>query len=168
VFLLAFIVQVVFDAGAGLGRTWFAEGVPPAGQLPMLWLYLTDACLSCVGLLIAASAVKRPGLVLLALPLVGLQWLLARERRQRLDYSLALSEEHRIAVELQRRLLPKHLPDVAESASPLITKRPAAVPRPAATGTTPLPFRTGAWGWSSATSPGGALPPPRRWDSYAA
>ena len=93
--LLAFLAQIAFDAGAGLGRTWFAERIPPSRQLPMLWLYLTDACLSCIGLLIAASAVAQPGLVLLALPLVGLLWLLAREREQRLDYSLALSTAYR-------------------------------------------------------------------------
>jgi HD-GYP domain-containing protein (c-di-GMP phosphodiesterase class II) len=90
-FLLAFLAQIVFDAGAGLGRTWFAERVPPSGQLPMLWLYATDAALSCVGLLVAASAVTQPGLVLLTVPLVGVLWLLSRERRQRLEYSLALS-----------------------------------------------------------------------------
>lgn len=112
VLLLAFIAQAGLDAGAGVGRTWVAERVPPSGQLPMLWLYLTDACLSCVGLLIAASAMKRPGLVLLALPLVGVHWLMARERRQRLHYSLALSEEQRIGLELQRGLLPKRLPEV--------------------------------------------------------
>jgi HD-GYP domain-containing protein (c-di-GMP phosphodiesterase class II) len=44
---------------------------------------------------IAASAVKQPGLVLLTLPLVGLLWLLARERRQRLDFGLALSTAYR-------------------------------------------------------------------------
>jgi hypothetical protein len=111
--LLAFAAQVAFDAGAGLGRTWFAERVPPSRQLPMVWLYATDACLSCVGLLIAAAVLPRVGLLLLVLPLVGLHWVLARERQQRLDYSLALKEEHRIAVELQRGLLPKHLPEVA-------------------------------------------------------
>ncbi len=95
VLLLAFAAQVAFDAGAGLGRTWFAERVPPTGQLPMLWLYITDACLSCVGLVIAASAVERPGLVLLALPLVGLLGMLARERQQRLEYSLALTDAYR-------------------------------------------------------------------------
>jgi signal transduction histidine kinase/CheY-like chemotaxis protein len=94
-FVLALAAQVAFDAGAGLSRTWFAEGVRPSGQRPMLWLYATDACLSCVGLLIAASAVRRPGLVLLALPLVGLIGLLARERRQRLEYSLALTSAYR-------------------------------------------------------------------------
>jgi HD-GYP domain-containing protein (c-di-GMP phosphodiesterase class II) len=94
-YLLAFLAQIPFDAGAGLSRTWFAERVPPRVQLPMLWLYVTDACLSSIGLVIAASAVKRPGLVELALPLVGLLWLLARERRQRLDFGLALSTAYR-------------------------------------------------------------------------
>jgi hypothetical protein len=111
-FLAAFGAQVLFDAGAGFTRTWFAEHIAPAGQLQMAWLYITDFCLSCIGIVIAASAVARPGLVLLALPLVGLQWMLARERQARLSYSLALKEEHRIAVELQRGLLPKHLPQV--------------------------------------------------------
>jgi HD-GYP domain-containing protein (c-di-GMP phosphodiesterase class II) len=94
-YLLAFLAQIVFDAGAGLSRTWFAERVPPSVQLPMLWLYATDACLSCVGLLAAATALGEPGLVLLTLPLIGVLWLLARERRQRLDYSLALSTAYR-------------------------------------------------------------------------
>jgi hypothetical protein len=93
--LFAFGAQIAFDAGAGLGRTWFAERIPPCVQLPMVWLYATDACLSCIGLLIAASAVVRPGLVLLALPLVGLLAMLAPERRQRLEYSLALSTAYR-------------------------------------------------------------------------
>jgi serine phosphatase RsbU (regulator of sigma subunit) len=109
--LLALLAQIIFDLGAGLARTWVAERVPPSVQLPMAWLYATDASLSCIGVLIAASAVQRAGLVLLALPLVGLQGLLARERQQRLEAALALREEHRIAVELQRGLLPKHLPE---------------------------------------------------------
>jgi HD-GYP domain-containing protein (c-di-GMP phosphodiesterase class II) len=64
-------------------------------QLPMLWLYVTDASLSCVGLVIAAAEAKRAWMVLLSLPLVGLLWLLARERRQRLDFGLALSTAYR-------------------------------------------------------------------------
>jgi HD-GYP domain-containing protein (c-di-GMP phosphodiesterase class II) len=90
-FLLAFLAQMVFDAGAGIGRTWFAERVPPSGQLTMLWVYATDASLSCIGLLAAAVGVIQPALVLLTVPLIGLLWLLSRERRQRLEYSLALS-----------------------------------------------------------------------------
>jgi HD-GYP domain-containing protein (c-di-GMP phosphodiesterase class II) len=94
-YLLAFLAQIVFDATAGLTRTWFAEHLLPGDQLPMLWLYATDGCLSCIGLLVAASAVKQPGLVLLTLPLIGLLWLLARERRQRLDFGMALSTAYR-------------------------------------------------------------------------
>jgi HD-GYP domain-containing protein (c-di-GMP phosphodiesterase class II) len=94
-FLLAFLAQIAFDAGAGLGRTWFAERVAPGAQLPMLWVYATDACLSCVGLLVAAAAVGQPALVLLTLPMLAMLWLLARERRQRLDFGLALSTAYR-------------------------------------------------------------------------
>jgi HD-GYP domain-containing protein (c-di-GMP phosphodiesterase class II) len=61
----------------------------------MLWLYAADACLSCIGLLVAASAVEHPGLVELTLPLIALLWLLARERRQRLDFGMALSTAYR-------------------------------------------------------------------------
>jgi HD-GYP domain-containing protein (c-di-GMP phosphodiesterase class II) len=95
IYLLAFVAQVGFDAGAGLSRTWFAEHVRPRDQLPMLWIYVTDACLSCIGLLVAAAAVDKAWLVLLTLPLIGLLGLLARERRQRLDFGLALSTAYR-------------------------------------------------------------------------
>ena len=71
-YLLAFLAQIVFDASAGLTRTWFAEHVRPRDQLPMLWLYATDSCLSCIGLLAAAAAVEQAALVLLTLPLIGL------------------------------------------------------------------------------------------------
>ena len=95
VYLLAFLAQIVFDATAGLNRSWFAERVHPRDQLPMLWMYATDACLSCIGLLVTAAAVAQPGLVELTLPLIALLWLLARERRQRLDFGMALSTAYR-------------------------------------------------------------------------
>jgi len=95
VLVLAFGAQMLCDSSSGLARTWFAERIAPSEQLPMLWLYLTDACLSCVGLLVAGSSVRRPGLVLLVLPLVGLLWVFARERQQRIDSELALSTAYR-------------------------------------------------------------------------
>ena len=95
IYVLAFSAQVGCDAGAGLTRTWFAERVRPRDQLPMLWLYVTDACLSCIGLLVAAAAVDEIWLVLLTLPLIAMLGLLARERRQRLDFGLALSTAYR-------------------------------------------------------------------------
>ncbi|HWF73769.1 MAG TPA: HD-GYP domain-containing protein [Solirubrobacteraceae bacterium] len=95
VLVLAFAAQMLGDSGSGLARTWFAERIAPSQQVAMLWLYLTDACLSCVGLLVAAASVGRPGLVLLVLPLVALLWLFARERQQRIDSELALSTAYR-------------------------------------------------------------------------
>jgi len=95
IYVLAFAAQVAVDAGAGLARTWFAERVRPRDQVPMLWLYVTDGCLSCIGLLVAAVAVDNVWLVLLTLPLIAMLGLLARERRQRLDFGLALSTAYR-------------------------------------------------------------------------
>jgi hypothetical protein len=100
VFVVAFLAQIGVDAGAGLTRTSLADRITPSHQLPMLWLYITDACLSCVGLLIAAAAVEGEGLLLLAIPVVGFVWLLAREREKRLDYALALNTAYRGIAEL--------------------------------------------------------------------
>jgi HD-GYP domain-containing protein (c-di-GMP phosphodiesterase class II) len=95
VLVVAFLAQIVLDSGSGFARTWFAEGVRPSKQPQMLWLYLTDGCLSCAGLLVAASAVTRPVLVLLALPMIALLGLFARERQHRVDSTLELSSAYR-------------------------------------------------------------------------
>jgi HD-GYP domain-containing protein (c-di-GMP phosphodiesterase class II) len=99
-YVLAFAAQLVFDGTTGLARTWFVERIRPTKQLQMTWLYINDACLSCVGLTIAASAAERPGLILLSLPLVGLLSLFARERRERLERTLELSSAYRGAAQL--------------------------------------------------------------------
>ena len=93
--VVAFGAQIACDAAWGLGRTWFAEQIRPAVQLPMVWIYSTDGCLSCVGVAIAASTVSEPGLVLLALPLMAFLSQFARERKQRLENVLALSTASR-------------------------------------------------------------------------
>jgi HD-GYP domain-containing protein (c-di-GMP phosphodiesterase class II) len=98
--VLAFAAQVLVDGATGLGRTWFAERIKPAEQLQMVWLYLTEACLSCVGIAVAAAAVVHPALILLSLPMVGLLSLFARERTQRLDGALELSSAYRGAAYL--------------------------------------------------------------------
>jgi putative nucleotidyltransferase with HDIG domain len=59
------------------------------------WIYVTDALLAPIGLLIAAAAVEHSGLVLLALCPMAMLWLFARERKQRLDETLALSTAYR-------------------------------------------------------------------------
>jgi HD-GYP domain-containing protein (c-di-GMP phosphodiesterase class II) len=57
----------------------------------LTWIYALDATLAPLGLLIAASAVNHPGVVLLVLPVIVLLALFARERQQRLDQTVALS-----------------------------------------------------------------------------
>jgi HD-GYP domain-containing protein (c-di-GMP phosphodiesterase class II) len=92
----AFAAQVAFDGGSTILRLRVAERISPRSQLPpMLWTFGVDSALSTIGLLIAAAAVSRPGLVLLALPLIGLLGLFARERHERLDQVLSLSSAYR-------------------------------------------------------------------------
>lgn len=94
VLLLAFAAQVLCDATPGLARTWFGERIAPSQQWQMVWLFLTDWCFSCAGLVIAALAARHAAVVLLMLPLIGWLSLFARERRKRLDYTLALSDAY--------------------------------------------------------------------------
>jgi HD-GYP domain-containing protein (c-di-GMP phosphodiesterase class II) len=98
--VLALVAQVGVDGATGLARTWFAERVAPRAQPQMVWMYLTDGCLACGALAIAAEASRRPALVLLALPLIALFSVFARERRERLDNGLALSCAYRGAAYL--------------------------------------------------------------------
>ncbi|MHB8656346.1 MAG: HD-GYP domain-containing protein [Solirubrobacteraceae bacterium] len=95
VLIAAFAAQMTFDLAAGLARTWFADRIVPARQTQMLWLYVVDGCLVCVGLAIAASAVRTPALTLLALPLIGLLGVFARDRQERVEHMLALSTAYR-------------------------------------------------------------------------
>jgi HD-GYP domain-containing protein (c-di-GMP phosphodiesterase class II) len=101
-YLGAFAAQVAFDSASTVSRCWFAERIKPRDQLPpMAWTFAVDLALSTVGLMIAAvssavpTPVARPGLVLLALPLIGLLGLFARERHERLDQVLTLSSAYR-------------------------------------------------------------------------
>jgi HD-GYP domain-containing protein (c-di-GMP phosphodiesterase class II) len=96
VYVAALMAQVVVDGALWIARGWFGERVNPRVQLPLLaWTYLADVMLAPLGLIIAASAVQRPAIMLLALPVVGMFRLFARERRERLDQSLVLSSAYR-------------------------------------------------------------------------
>jgi HD-GYP domain-containing protein (c-di-GMP phosphodiesterase class II) len=88
--------EVALDAATTIARCYFGEGIRPRVQLPLLgWVYLVDAALAPVGLLIAASATEHAGLILLILPLTGVFALFARERQQRLDAIHELSTAYR-------------------------------------------------------------------------
>jgi len=99
-YVLAFAAQVTFDIGFYAGRSWFAERTLPSSQLQVVWAYATDASLSCGGLLIAASADPRPGLVVLSVPLIAIFGLFARERQERMEHTLALSTAYRGTAQL--------------------------------------------------------------------
>lgn len=100
ILLLALGAQLLFDCCTGLARTWFAERVRPTEQLQMAWLYVTDACFSCAGIAVAASASARHEVILLTLPLMGLLSIFAHERKERLDGTLELNSAYRGAAQL--------------------------------------------------------------------
>jgi HD-GYP domain-containing protein (c-di-GMP phosphodiesterase class II) len=96
IYAAALLAQFLFDMASTIGRCWIGERINPRVQLPLLfWVYLVDAMLAPLGLLVAASAVTRSGLLALTLPVVGLLWLFARERQQRLEQTLVLSSAYR-------------------------------------------------------------------------
>lgn len=95
-YVAAFGAQVAFDAVSTVTRLWLAETIKPRDQFPpMVWTFGIDFALSTIGLLLAAAAVDKPALVLLALPLILMLGLFARERHERLDQVLTLSSAYR-------------------------------------------------------------------------
>jgi signal transduction histidine kinase/ActR/RegA family two-component response regulator len=60
-------------------------------------VWVVDAALSAVGLLVAAEIQGHPVAALAPLPLLGLVWLFARERRQRLESLIELNDAYRHA-----------------------------------------------------------------------
>ena len=96
IYLAALLGQLASDAAVTVFRCSKAEGIDPRVQLPLLsWVYLVDAALAPLGLLVAAATIGRPGLILLSLSPMAMLWLFARERKQRMDDTLALSTAYR-------------------------------------------------------------------------
>ncbi len=92
----ALFSQFVLDTVCAAGREWLALGVRPSVQLrAMLWVYAIDAGLAPVGLAVAFAAQSSPYGVVLALPLVALLSVFARERRVRIDHELELRDAYR-------------------------------------------------------------------------
>jgi hypothetical protein len=61
----------------------------------MGWVYAIDAGLAPIGLAVAFASQSSPYGVVLALPLVGLLSVFARERRVRIDHELELRDAYR-------------------------------------------------------------------------
>src|SRR5215210_4864888 len=95
-YALALLSQFGLDTVCAAGREWLALGVRPAVQLrAMVWVYAIDAGLAPVGLAVAFAAQPSAYGVVLALPLVALLSVFARERRVRIDHELELRDAYR-------------------------------------------------------------------------
>jgi HD-GYP domain-containing protein (c-di-GMP phosphodiesterase class II) len=95
VYVAALLAQFALDFGnAVLNAT--ANRVPLAKVTSIMRLiYLVDAALAPVGLALAFATRAHPELVVLVLPLVALLRNFSRERRQRIDHALELSDAYR-------------------------------------------------------------------------
>jgi HD-GYP domain-containing protein (c-di-GMP phosphodiesterase class II) len=95
-YVVALFSQFAVDTLWAAGREWIALGVRPSVQLrAMMWVYAIDAGLAPIGLAVAFAAQPSPYGVVLALPLVGLLSVFARERRVRIDHELELRDAYR-------------------------------------------------------------------------
>jgi HD-GYP domain-containing protein (c-di-GMP phosphodiesterase class II) len=95
-YLAALGSMFALDYGSSALREWTALGVPPKVQLrAMGWVYMIDGGLGSVGLAVAFAATESPYGVLLAVPLVGLLSVFARDRRVRIDHELELRDAYR-------------------------------------------------------------------------
>jgi HD-GYP domain-containing protein (c-di-GMP phosphodiesterase class II) len=92
----AFAAQVVLNLIPTTLHEWIAVGVPPRLHLAVLArVFLVDALLTPVGLLIALGADGDAWKALLALPLLALLGILAEERKQHVSAALELSNAYR-------------------------------------------------------------------------
>ncbi len=95
-YALALLSQFTLDTFCAAGREWLALGVRPSVQLrAMVWVYAIDAGLAPIGLAVAFASQSSPYGVVLALPLVALLSVFARERRVRIDHELELRDAYR-------------------------------------------------------------------------
>jgi HD-GYP domain-containing protein (c-di-GMP phosphodiesterase class II) len=95
-YLVALLSQFALDTIWAAGREWLALGVRPQVQVrAMFWVYSIDAGLAPVGLAVAFATQSSPYAVVLALPLVALLSVFARERRVRIDHELELRDAYR-------------------------------------------------------------------------
>ncbi len=96
IYAAALGAQFVFDFGSAAARDRLAHGIE-LGVLAryLRWVFLVDAMLAPIGLAIAFSAAAQPVAAALALPLIALLAVFARERKARIDHALELSGAYR-------------------------------------------------------------------------
>jgi HD-GYP domain-containing protein (c-di-GMP phosphodiesterase class II) len=96
VLLAALLAQLSGDLAATAAREWLRLGEIPKLPLRLLGpVYLTDVCLSPIGLALAFAAAGHPAAALMSLPLGWLLMFFARDRRARMQAALELSRAYR-------------------------------------------------------------------------
>ena len=96
IYVVALLAQYVFEFASCAIRERLVGGLPPVTLLRLMARsQLADAALAPVGLAIAFAAPDDPLGAILALPLVALLSVFARERRTRIDHELELSTAYR-------------------------------------------------------------------------
>ena len=95
--IAALAAQFVVDFAVSGSRFALTRGARLAEQIRESWVYAVDAALSIVALPVAELIHRAPIVALAPLPAIGLVTLFARERHQRLQHLVELSEAHRIA-----------------------------------------------------------------------
>jgi putative nucleotidyltransferase with HDIG domain len=95
-YLAALAAQLAVDFASSAAHERLTLGVRPTAQLrAMSLVWLVDAALSSIGLAVAFAAVDDEYGFLLALPLIVLLSVFARERRLHIDHALELSAAYR-------------------------------------------------------------------------
>ncbi len=96
IYVAALAAQVACDMAATVAWSSIVEGTRSRVQLPLLaWVYAVDVALAPLGLVIAGAATRHTVLLVIGLSPTVVLALLARERQQRLDQTLALSTAYR-------------------------------------------------------------------------
>jgi HD-GYP domain-containing protein (c-di-GMP phosphodiesterase class II) len=106
VYALALLASLVSDNVVATVRCWLALGVPPElGLRLQVVTFSIDASLAPIGLAVALVGQHEPVAVLLVVPLIALLGALGREREQRLQQALHLSEAYRGSALLMGEML---------------------------------------------------------------
>ena len=93
----ALAAEFIVDFAISGMRFAIARGATLVEQLTETWVYVVDAALSGVALLVAEQIHRAPIAALAPLPLLGLVAMFARERRQRLESLIDLNTAYRRA-----------------------------------------------------------------------
>lgn len=101
---LGLIAQYAFDAQGVRLRAWFT-GSSPSPNHHLLQVYVVDACLAPIGLLVALSPPLGQWAALSVVPLTVLLAQFAKERDERIEHALELSSAYKGTAQLMGDVL---------------------------------------------------------------